>query len=467
MKKYLLMLLVAAGMLQQCTDDGEPASSEKGNLRFAFSFLSDDENGRVQATDFPDGSYALLTVTTDAGVPVYENQSVALIRIGDDYTTMPLDFSRGYYRITDFMILSPTNVALYVAPKTGSPLARLVSQPIPRRFRVNNNSVTNVNIEVVAADAHVPADFGYATFGSVVVETADFQIAVLAPNDAGDLAFTTANASIIHDGTIISIQDTPARVSPIYFDEEPGETYTLRILKEGFATYDKVFVLEDLLSDLDGSPLSIVLTPAFTFQPATEDFDFEIEAGGTGTLEINWGDGTVETITLPVMDHFSHLYTSAGPHYVSVTGDLNRIVRTEFFYANGDINALSLIHLPNLVVFRSGLNHMPATVDLSRNLNLEHFEVMSMDFSSLDISHNTHLNFLYLFAPSFTSAAIDDVIDDLYTNVTTYGVYGGEFSAPTDWSDGPPIIGPPSPESIDKLRSIRDDYGWLVWQELP
>jgi hypothetical protein len=462
MKKYLFMLLMAAGVLQQCSDDDGQPSVDNGNLQFAFSFLSSDD-GRIQATEFPDGSYALLTVKTDGGVSVYENQSVALIRIGDEYTTIPLDFAPGYYRITDFMILSPTNVALYVAPKTGSPLARLVSHPIPRRFRVNANAVSNVNIEVVAADAHVPSDFGYATFGSVVVESAVFQIAVLAPNDGGDLAFTTANAAILHDGLIISTQDTPARVSSLYFDNDLSETYTLRILKEGFATYERVFVLEDLLDELDGSPLSIVLTPAFTFQPAAEDFDFEIAAGGPGSLLINWGDGTVEAVTLPVSTHFFHHYTGAGPFYASVTGDLDQITGTQFFYESGDINALSLIHLPALRIFRSGLNTMPATVDLSQNPLLEHFEVMSMEFSSVDISMNTHINLLYLFAPSFTTAAIDKAIDDLYTNVTANGIYGGEFSAPDESNI---IVGPPSEASMVKLRSLRDDYGWTFYQDL-
>jgi hypothetical protein len=466
MKKYLFMLLMAAGVLQQCSDDDGQPSLDKGNLQFAFSFLSSDD-GRIQATEFPDGSYALLTVKTDGGISVYENQSVPLIRIGDEYTTMPLDFAPGYYRITDFMILSPANVALYVAPKTGSPLARLVSHPIPRRFRVNANAVSNVNIEVVAADAHVPADFGYATFGSVVVESSVFQIAVLAPNDGGDLAFTTANASIIHDGLIISTQDTPARVSSLYFDNDPSETYTLRVLKEGFATYEKVFVLEDLLNELDGSPLSIVLTPAFTFQPTNEYFDFEIAANGPGSLLIHWGDGTVESVTLPVTDHFSHEYTGAGPYHAFIIGNLDHVTRVEFFYAGGDVNALSLIHLPELRVFRSGLNRMPATVDISKNLNLEHFEAMSEQFTSLDVSMNTHLNFLYLFTPFFTTAAIDDVIDDLYTNVTTHGVYGGEFAAPMTWEDGGQIIGPPSEASLDKLRSLRDDYGWDVAHDLP
>jgi hypothetical protein len=462
MKKYLFMLLMAAGVLQQCSDDDGQPSLDKGNLQFAFSFLSSDD-GRIQATEFPDGSYALLTVKTDGGISVYENQSVPLIRIGDEYTTMPLDFAPGYYRITDFMILSPANVALYVAPKTGSPLARLVSQPIPRRFRVNTNVVRNVNIEVVAADAHVPADFGYATFGSVVVESSVFQVAVLAPNDGGDLAFTTANASIIHDGLIISTQDTPARVSPLYFDSNPSETYTLRILKEGFATYERVFVLQDLLDELDGSPLSIVLTPAFTFQPAYEDFVFEIMGAAGSFLIVNWGDGTSESITLPVVQ-LTHQYTGEGPFYAYVTGDLDQITETRFFYENGDINALSLIHLPNLRVFNSGLNTMPATVDLSRNLLLEQFSVMSMEFSSVDISRNTHINLLYLFAPSFTTAAIDKAIDDLYTNVTANGIYGGEFSAPDESNN---VVGPPSAGSIDKLKALRDVYGWTIWQELP
>lgn len=469
MKKFLFMLVLAAGVLQQCSDDGEPSSTEKGNLQFDFSFLSADENGRIQSADFPDGSYALLTITSDAGAPVYENQSVSLIRIGDGYTTMPLDFLRGYYRITDFMILSPENVALYVAPKTGSPLARLVSQPIPRRFRVNTNSVTNVNIEVVAADAHVPADFGYATFGTVVVEPADFQLAILAPNNAGDLAFTTASASVIHDGVVISVQQIPARVSSVHFDEEPSETYTLRVLKEGFATYEKVFLLEDILDELDGSPLSIVLTPAFTFQPITDYFVFEANGadGSSGSFVINWGDGTSEAVTLPA--YVEHYYAGTGPYNAFVTGDLDQITHTQFFYASGDIGAVSLIHLPELISFRSGLNHMPATVDISKNLKLEHFEVLSQDFMSLDVSNNKHLDFVYLWAPAFTTVAIDKVIDDLYLNATTNGIYGGEFSAPDDIVEEDPLhfIGPPSAAALGKLRVLRDEYGWTIFPELP
>lgn len=461
------MLLLAAWALQTCTTD-EPASN--GKVQFDFSFLfRENSGGRTQQlVTFPEGSYVLITVTNTDGT-VYENKKIDLLKIGDLYTTIPLDFSPGEYDLTDFIILTQSNEALYATPKTGSPLAPLVSHPLPLHFSIATDAITNLAIEVVSTDASAPEDFGYASFGVDVHVGPEFSIAVFSSDSLANLKFTTATASVIRDGVVLHTQSVAAKTTPLFFDGEPDSTYTLEIIKDGCARYTKEFVLQELLDELDGSPLSIVLTGALTFEPAALQegyFNFDIEGPSGSHVTVDWGDGTAaQAVTFSGSIAFlEHTYSVPGPHYASVTGDIGKLTHVKFYYDDGAINKVSLLQLKDLELFAMGFTHSPAQIDVSQNRKLRVLDCSHSDLTSLDISQNRYIKTLSILRDDFSAAAVDKVINDLYDAVTANEIYDGEFAL---YDENNEPIGPPSEAALTKLRSIQNGYGWSILPEIP
>ena len=465
MKNYrkIMMLLLAAWVLQHCNED---ESAKIGKVQFDFSFLlPENSGGRVQQTvNFPAGSYVLLTVENSSGTVVYQNKKVDLIRIGDLYTTLPLDFSPGSYSLTDFLILTQANEALYAAPKAGSPMASFVSHPLPLSFSIGTNATTNLGVEVVSADAAAPEDFGYAAFGINVHAGPAFSLAVFIPDYNANVKFTNAKAFVRQNGTVIHTQVLNAKVTPLFFEGAPAATYTLEIQKEGYAPYTREFVLQDLLDELAGSPLSVVLAKALTFEPAVVPglVTFQLLAPEGSHLTIHWGDGSIEDAGSG--DYFHHEYTGSGPYFAYVTGDIDLLYYLQFYYGDGALNKLSIIHLTDLTTFSMGYAiPTPIHIDFSKNTKLTSLECTGCMLTSLDISKNTWMNHLTLFATnSLSGAAIDKVITDLHHNAVMNSIYEGYIDLSTNY-ESEDLVGPPSAESLDKLRELRDLYGWVIY----
>jgi hypothetical protein len=465
MKNYrkIMMLLLAAWVLQHCSED---ESARTGKVQFDFSFLlRENSGGRVQQTvNFPEGSFVLLTVENSSGTVVYENKKIELVKIGDRYTTLPLDFSPGAYALTDFLILTPANEALYATPKSGSPLAAFVSHPLPLPFSIGTNAITNLGVEVVSADAAAPEDFGYAAFGIDVHAGPAFSLAVFISEYSTNLRFTNAKALVRQNGSIIHTQVINAKVTPLFFDGEPAETYTLEIQKEGYAPFIREFVLQDLLDELSGSPLSVVLSAALTFEPANAPglVNIDLTAPDGSDLTIHWGDGAVQGVGSG--GYFEHEYSGSGPYYAYVTGDIDLLSHLQFYYGDGSLHKLSIIHLTDLTSFSMGFaGPTPTHIDFSKNTKLTSLECAGCRLTSLDITKNIWLNHLEISATNYLStAAIDKVINDLYNNATTRYIYGGYFDLWNGREDGG-LVGPPSAAALDKLRSLRDSYGWEIY----
>src|SRR6185312_1168529 len=135
MKKQKLILLFLVTLLTYSCQHNEPI--QQGTVQFSFSNISTgDSGGRKQTDDIPDGASLIMSITKSNGDSVFTWKKIDLLKTGSRFITSPLPLLPGNYLITDFMIIGSDNVVLFVAPKTGSSVATLVTQPLPVPFSV-------------------------------------------------------------------------------------------------------------------------------------------------------------------------------------------------------------------------------------------------------------------------------------------------------------------------------------------
>jgi hypothetical protein len=153
-------------------------------------------------------------------------------------------------------------------------------------------------------------------------------------------------------------------------------------------------------------------------------------------------------------------YPGTGPYFVSISGDLPVVQKLRFGY-HGYISQVSLQQLPGLKIFDCSQNISPATIDFSGNPQLEQINVLASSVTSFDVSNNPKLRSITIsFNPNFSVASLNKIIDDVHQAVTTGNITAGSFNLQVN--NGGPMIGPPSVAAVEKLRTLRDEYGWTI-----
>jgi hypothetical protein len=125
---WIIGMLVAASVLQQCAEQDEGAIMEK--VRFTCSFGDiDGTGGRIKEDQVPDA--LLLSLETSTGESIFLHKQIALLRLGDSFITEPLNLPPGRYSITDFILIKDETEVLFATPRQGAPLAPAVNHPLP------------------------------------------------------------------------------------------------------------------------------------------------------------------------------------------------------------------------------------------------------------------------------------------------------------------------------------------------
>lgn len=140
--------LVAFGL--EMTADG----TQKSTGEDALNFIDNPNNFLT----------ALVSIQGEDGVVVYDKEPLELLRFGSGIVTRSLKLPIGNFLLTEFMLVDSMGVVVWATPVEGSPLAHLVRDPLPRKFRVHPDETTNLDIQVVRVFDHPPSDFGYAEF---------------------------------------------------------------------------------------------------------------------------------------------------------------------------------------------------------------------------------------------------------------------------------------------------------------
>jgi hypothetical protein len=453
-KMFYLALLCL--VMQNCAEKDDTAPT-KEKVQFSLDLKT-----------IPEGSTLRLSIQKSTGESVLNLQEIELLQEGNTVTTALIDLPRGNYKVTDFHVVKENQIS-FATPKKGSPMAVQVSNPVDFDFSVQQGSISKIAMEVVNVANALPENFGYVTFDLNVIHP--FKLIVSVPYQGG-LKITNAKAFILQGADTVQKFNISPKVNILPFKEEPNQTCTLVIVKEGYARYSQDFIYDDLMTTLAGAPLKITLTEAFTFlaYAKPEDGPFSVALGGpTGkSFSIDWGDGSVENYGLNSYLTIEHNYPSNGNYPVSITGDINVIRFFYSYYGQGAIDEINLEHLTKLEDLTFGWTRSPKILDLTHNPNITFLNLSYLsDVKTINLPVKNKIRTIWVGGPSrLTAASLNDIISKVHKTATLANRHDGSFSFEKSWEFPDEMVNTPSPAALTMLRDLRDNYGWIITPDI-
>jgi hypothetical protein len=458
-KNSLVIIFLATAFIYACSDEVNNETPQSQEVAFSFTVASaHNAGGRINADDLPSGTSLLISLADKTGTPVLTHHMINLLHLGDSYITEPLELAPGRYAITDFMLVSESEV-LFATPQRNAPLAKLVIHSLPFSFVVGKDKVTNVEMEVIDASANKPEDFGYAAFDVHVVHP--WRLSVF-KTENGTVSLTDAKAYLWKDGMEQFNFSLAAKVNLLSFKGDTNADYTLLIKKPGYADYSTTFNYDNMKAALGDKPLKVVLEkiPAMVMT-VSSSANFTLHYKASGTITVDWGDGTIESFGFDYVppseeDPYSdlvfmgHDYENYTTHYtLTMSGDV-QIITSYGFYGIDPLYQLDVSGLSAL----AGIYFERAdfeVLDVSQNYNLTHIGLNQQTGSIKSIKFPVENNI-----NSFELNEVGDlnnVLGEIYNNTVANEIYDGRIDG---WA------GEPSDEVLEKVHALRDEWGWVI-----
>ena len=458
---HLSLCSLALLLFYSCTQD-EPIAPAIRTVQFTFAL---NEN---HATELPAGCTALLTITTPSGSPVLTDHEVGIKEVDNTFITEPLQLTSGEYLLSEFMVVYE-DAAVFVTPKAASEFSRQVSKPLSYELSLRENRV--VPLEVLDAKNKTAEKFGYRTLK--VQKSAQWKIMVFT-RENGVLTRSRAWHYLRVPGIAYG-GELQAQLNIVPFSGDPQLTYELIVEKAGYVTYSTDFVYNDIKGK-GNKPFKVILDRVpnenkFTITPPMSpggDFTFELGLVGTGSLTVDWADGTVETINFapdPASPEPNTSYVTASHIYeastvpplgaqISVTGDLDQIffLETISVYAT-DIDTRNLTGLKEVTLYGLPINGL---LDLSSNSELQSVTLEGTYAWEIRLpeSHNISEVRLSDLDGALSQAVVDMFIENIYNNAIANDIRDGTFTILRPFSL--------SATSAQRLQQLVEDYGWQV-----
>jgi hypothetical protein len=193
----------------------------------------------------------------------------------------------------------------------------------------------------------------------------------------------------------------------------------------------------------------------------------EIFLGGSGKISVNWGDGTIEKLTLgSIATGLKHQYDRVKNYTIQITGSISTLSEFRCNYQHVNLRKVHLSGLTGLKTFSVGSNYLgPEAINFSHNRQLADLSLMIPQLSDVILPTTNQINRLSLAGPNrLSTAVVDRVISRVYDSVKANPRAGvielsaDAFGDPEDHA----MIGPPSSFSINKLKILKNNYGWTV-----
>jgi hypothetical protein len=462
---YVALALLAFGLFfQSCNEQGIQLDKQK--VQFSLSPAS-AYSPAVNEIDLPENARAWISVSSSNGASILSDHEIAVFKSGDIYVTDPIELTPGSYMVTDFMIVKDS-VDLYVAPKKGAEFATSEADALPYRFSIPENDATTVSMQVMNVRNQDLQKFGYASSRAKAKANS---ISIAAYEDIqGNLTLTSATAELRQNKTLLKVFSLAAAANTITLGGNPNLPYTLTVYTATSAK-TQTFNIKQLKKDLGKNPLEIVLEPALVLAIEAYDdegdYPFEFVMGGSGAVNINWGDGEQSATTLPLQ--IAHEYLT-GSFTAIVTGDIDQV--TDFYgfsYSTIMLGITGLTNLTSLKVYNPSWGAVPIKVDLSNCKQLETIYIakygapyepcdLRTDFK-LPPEHN--INSFILDIPSFDSnrefvsaEELEVMVNNIYNNVLNRQISNGQFFVY-------PVVAP-APETQLKIDVLTNEYNWQV-----
>ena len=158
MKKHFFLLTGLFAILMVFNSCNR--EEEKGQLTLGLNLVEEELQKAAVSNEYL--TTALVTITGEDGVLLYDKEPLELIRFGTGLVTRSLTLPTGGFRLTEFMLTDASGMVLWATPLEGSRLAGLVDDPLPTYFRILPGVSTSVDLQVVRVGDRPPEDFGGA-----------------------------------------------------------------------------------------------------------------------------------------------------------------------------------------------------------------------------------------------------------------------------------------------------------------
>lgn len=267
MKKLLSVVIGITLLSSACEKKVE--NKNPGTVEFAVNLPQSTlkSTGQDQSSEF---TYAVVTIKDNSGNIIYNNEELAIYKMGDTYITKPLSLQPGSYELTGFMLSDDNKTITYATPYKDSNLSYLVNNPLPIKLIIAGDEVLKISPEVISAENTNPTEFGYSTFSFDVVKTFKINVAVFIFNyTSGNYDLTSASLKVQTEldskSFTLELGDSTNHI----LIPEKESIYNLEFSKSGYTSKNysftleqlKVFVTKPLIVTLDASSSMVLHLP--------------------------------------------------------------------------------------------------------------------------------------------------------------------------------------------------------------
>ena len=415
--KRLWFVLTLGVFFGSCQEEDQITTTEA--VQFMLS-VTDGENGHTIA-DFPDNISIDIRLESTEGETTLKN--INFSKTGHTYISEPVAMQTGKYKLNDFVI---DNEKL-----AGSP------------GLFNDFFVSSKNAKSIA--------IGHAAFQSRGARP--LMIAVYTEQE-GKKKLTDAKVTIYHNESESYVYHLSAKVHHIVFKGDPEASYTLKIEKEGYASYTDTFIYNQLVKKRLAITLAEKSTElAVTFQPGVSNFLIIIGVMGKGSLTLDWGKGETEALEFDVAPedegnaHFfrDHDYATLIPP-AKITGDLHLITS---FYFDLPVTAVDLEHATGLKGITIVGSDLPS-LDLHLSNELGWLQFFNTNIAEVILPQQHRIHELSM---ESSQLPLDYVISNIHANAVAANIHNGYVRL------GGATV---SEETDSKLIELHKTYGWWL-----
>ena len=171
----------------------------------------------------------------------------------------------------------------------------------------------------------------------------------------------------------------------------------------------------------------------------TQKNSISLQVAGSGTMTINWGDGTnatTHTLSSALSSH-SYTYTASSAHTIIITGEnitalecssnqltaldvSKNTVLQNLWCTQNQLTVLDVSNNTALTILEFVLNQLTA-LDVSNNTALIYLNCSNNQLTTLNVSNNTALQTFYCAANQLTATALNALFGTLHSNTISGG----------------------------------------------
>lgn len=419
----------------------------KGTVEFTINLSTQVKSVKVDGIT---PATVVLSAEDMSGNVIYKDEQVAVALTNNNYTTKPLEFEAGNYRLTKFMVLDASGNVQTATPMSYSSNASLVKNPLPFRFTVQRGYVTSLAPEMLSTSNKNPQDLGYASFNLSAEASYCLRVAAYVYNEnTKRFEITGASLSISTTAGESINKSLPSSIDSIKLKE--ADKYIVSISKDGYQSWTDTLSANDILRCYAGSyaaTLDKMNESSINFttkQDSVAKTTIIIKSSDNYTpVRINWGDGQLEVVA--ANSKLTHNYKSLGVYKARITGNIGSFTKLtmtscqlsainiekatglasidvsrnkwlkslnlsskprlkEVLCVQGSLENLSLSNSDSIELIQCSINNL-SSLNASSLPNLKSLYCDRNNISNLDVHNNTNLQVLYCYQNNLTTLDI-------------------------------------------------------------